>query len=261
MHPILGRYGPFFLYSYTVVMGLGLAAALGLTAFLAGRQGRQGDGWLDGVLLAAFAGLVGGRAGFVWANWAYFQDHAGEIPLVWQGGLSYHGVLLAGLAAFFLWTVWRKRPFGRDAALLAPGLALMTTAGWLACWLEGCGYGRETILGPLAADLPDSYGVQAVRYQTQMMGMALSLLAFFAVLALRRRLKAGALFWFALLALSLCQAAVSPASRCHAGAGFVAGRHRAEPGPGPGGPGWPGAGPVADQPTGGSFRPEKVSEA
>ena len=37
MAPIWGRYGPFFLYGYSVVLGLGVLAALGVTALLARR--------------------------------------------------------------------------------------------------------------------------------------------------------------------------------------------------------------------------------
>ncbi|MBP8947812.1 MAG: hypothetical protein KBG73_03160, partial [Candidatus Promineofilum sp.] len=39
MAPIWGRYGPFFLYGYSVVLGLGVLAALGVTALLARRRG------------------------------------------------------------------------------------------------------------------------------------------------------------------------------------------------------------------------------
>ena len=35
---------------------------------------------------------------------------------------------------------------------------------------EGCAYGRETTLGWLAADLPDSFGVYAVRYRRSFWG-------------------------------------------------------------------------------------------
>jgi phosphatidylglycerol---prolipoprotein diacylglyceryl transferase len=209
MFPILRRYGPFFLYSYTLVLALGVMASLGLTAYLARRQGRLHDGWLDGLLLAALVGLVGGRAGYVWANWDYFQAHQSEIARLWLGGLSYHGFLLTGLAAFYLWGRWRSRNLGRDAALLAPGVALMSAAGWLACWLEGCGYGLETVLGPLAADLPDSYGMRSVRYQTQLLGLGLSAFVFLSLLVLRRRWGGGRLFWITLLALSIVQAGVT----------------------------------------------------
>ena len=60
MHPILARFGPFFLYTFTVVMGLGIVAGVGLTAWLERRDGQERPGWIDGLLLALVAGLVGG---------------------------------------------------------------------------------------------------------------------------------------------------------------------------------------------------------
>jgi len=175
MHPILGRYGPFFLHSFTVVMAIGLAAGIGLTTWLERRDDRNWPGWIDGLIVTLLAGLIGGRAGFVFANWTYFSEEPGQIGLVWQGGLSYHGALLAGLLGLLLWTAWRGRAFAQYAGLLAPALVLVSAFGWLACWFEGCAFGRETTFGLLAADLPDSYGVYGLRYQTQLLGLALGL--------------------------------------------------------------------------------------
>jgi phosphatidylglycerol:prolipoprotein diacylglycerol transferase len=208
MYPILARYGPFFLYSYTVVVGLGLAAAIALTAWLERRDGNARPGWIDALLVALFAGLAGGRAMFVWANRPYFQEQPGEIALVWQGGLSYHGFLIFGLLAFSIWLLWRRQSPAGYAGLLAPALALGSAFGWLACWFEGCAYGQETVLGSLAADLllagdlPDTFGVRALRYQTQLIGLALSLLALLLALLFRGRMRPGQLFWLVLLALS-----------------------------------------------------------
>jgi phosphatidylglycerol:prolipoprotein diacylglycerol transferase len=202
MYPILGRYGPFFLYSYTVVMALGLACGVGLTAWLERRDGAHHPGWIDGLIVAIVAGLAGGRAGFVIANWTYFSEEPGEIGLVWQGGLSYHGALLAGMLGLLTWAVWRRRSFARVSGLFAPGLVLVSAFGWLACWFEGCAYGREAAFGPLVADLPDSYGVYALRYQTQLMGVIFCLLIFPLIYALRNRLRPGLLLGFTLVLLS-----------------------------------------------------------
>lgn len=204
MHPILGNFGPFLFYSYTVVLGLGLLAGAGLTAWRAsGRADEEADvRWLDGLVVALAAALIGGRVGFVAANWDYFQAHPAESWFVTGGGLSYHGGLLVGLAALALWARWRGRSFLRIGGLLAPGGALWSAFGWLACWLEGCAYGRETFIGPLAGDLPDRYGIFAVRYQTQMLGIAFSLLALAVLWRARRQLPPAGLFWLGLALLS-----------------------------------------------------------
>lgn len=210
MYPILTRYGPFFLYSYTVVMGVGLLAAVGVGRLETKRleTGRLGS-WVDGMIWAVGVGLVVGRAVFVGANWGYYAQNVGESWLLWQGGISYHGAVIAGLAALWAWSHRRGVPFARLGDLLALPMAVWSVFGWLACYLEGCAYGRETFIGLLSADLPDSYGVFAVRYQTQMMGLAFSLLAVAALWWARRRgLSDGRLFWLALLLLSWGRALV-----------------------------------------------------
>lgn len=209
MYPILARYGPFFLYSFTVVLGLGIAASVGLTAWLERREPGKRTAWLDASIVALVAGVIAGRIGFVWANWSYFQERPGEIGLIWRGGLSYHGALLAGLLALWAWSAWRGYSAGNYFGLLAPALALGSAFGWLACWFEGCAFGRETLLSLLAADLPDTYGVFSLRYQTQMLGLGLALLAFLLILWMRSRVRPGILFWIALLTLSGGRAIVS----------------------------------------------------
>lgn len=205
MHPILARNGPFFIYSYTVVFGLGIATSLALMTWLDNRARRDITYWFDGLLVAAIAAIVGGRLGYVWANWSYFQQHPGEIALVWQGGLSYHGALLAGFLALWIWSRRQHRPFTTLGSLFAPALCLLSAFGWLACWLEGCAYGRETSLGFWAGDLPDSFGVFAVRYQTQWLGFGWSLFLLLAMLLFGRRFRLAPwlLFWLTLLALSI----------------------------------------------------------
>jgi phosphatidylglycerol:prolipoprotein diacylglycerol transferase len=155
------------------------------------------------------AGLVGGRAGYIWANWSYFQTHGEEIGLVWEGGLSYHGALLAGLVVFLLWSAWTRVPAAGYAGLIAPGLALSSAIGWLACYFEGCAYGREAGFGLLSGDLPDSFGVYGLRYQTQLLGVVLCFLTLFIILALRGRLAPDRLFWLTLLLLSAGRLIVS----------------------------------------------------
>ncbi len=208
MVPILARYGPFFLYSYAVVAGVGCLIALGLTAWLARRRGLTG--WLDGVLWAALAGLVIGRVVFVWLNAPYFAEHPDEAWRVWLGGVNHQAALIAGLLAFYSWCRLGKRPFAEYAGVIAPGLAIVVAAFWSACWFDGCAYGREGLPGLLTGDLPDSFGVMAVRYQVQLAGALLSLGVAGVALAALRRWPPLAVFWLTLLLLSSVALAVGP---------------------------------------------------
>ena len=207
MPDILGRYGPYFLYTYTVVLGLGAGLALGVTAALARREGPRD--WLDGALAAAGGALLTGRVVFVLLNPAYFAENPAEAPQLWLGGLNYHGALLGGLVALWLWARLTGRPAAFYLGLFAPGLALLSAFGWAACRFEGCAYGLPAPAGLLAADLPDNLGVFAVRYRTQLIGCAASLVVFAAAWGASGRARPSLLFWGVLGGLSLIHAVVA----------------------------------------------------
>ena len=201
MFPILARYGSIFIYSYTVMLALGIITGIGLTIW-ANRKVHARN-WFDALLVILASAILGGRLGFVVLRWDYFQEQGLEAWQIWRGGLSYHPALLAGLLALLLWTIFRGQSFYQVATLLVPAFVLVIAFGWGACWLEGCAYGKETVLGPLAADLPDDFGVFAVRYQSQIIGLILTLLLFFVVMGISGRRMPILVFWFALGAVSL----------------------------------------------------------
>jgi prolipoprotein diacylglyceryltransferase len=102
--------------SYRVVMLLTLLAALGCLAWQQ-RRGRKDA--LDLGLLALLAGVIGARVGHVLANWAYYGERQAAMFDLRDGGLSWHGGLLAGLAAL---------------ALAAAGMPPPTRCGCKRCW-------------------------------------------------------------------------------------------------------------------------------
>jgi len=201
MYPIWGRLGSFFVYGYTAVFAAGLLLTWGLTHWRAGKTTLPR--WPDAALAALLTGWVGARLGFLWLNWGYFMERPSELTHLWQGGQTAYGALSGGLLGLGLWCWWQKRPFLPTAAFFSPGLLLLITTGWAACWVEGCAYGQTTLLGPFSANLPNQYGVFAVRTQTQLLGVALNLLALAVVLLWQKRWGNGRLFPLTLLLANL----------------------------------------------------------
>lgn len=174
MYPILTRLGPFFVYSYTAVFAIGLLLSWAITQWQTRQQTLPR--WQDAALAALIVGWLGARLSFILLNWRYFAERPSELIQLWQGGLTAYGALVGGLLGLGVWCWWGKRPFLPYATLFSPALLLLIITGWAACWLEGCAYGAETLLGPLSANLPDTFGIFAVRYQTQLLGIGLNLL-------------------------------------------------------------------------------------
>ncbi len=85
---------------------------------------------MDDMLLAGVIGVVaGGRLGYVlFYNPAFYAENPGQIPRLWDGGMSFHGGLLGVAVALFLYARRGGLPFLRTtdfAAMLAPiGLGL-----------------------------------------------------------------------------------------------------------------------------------------
>ena len=220
MVPILFRIGSHIVHSYTLCLVAGMLAGTWLAYRLAKGRLAEPSVVLDAGFWALLGGLLGGRAGYVAANWAYYVDHLDQAPRLWEGGLSWHGALIGGCAAVFLWLAGRRglkppAPDWRDLFdAIAPGVALGGAFGWLGCLLTGSAYGAEASgvtppLSWLTAYLPDIYGVESVRYLTQPLMMAWCAILAGLLLALRRGLPRGLAFPLFLFAYAAGDLAVS----------------------------------------------------
>jgi phosphatidylglycerol---prolipoprotein diacylglyceryl transferase len=176
MYPTL-QFGRLTMSSYTVLLDLGLLLGLGVLTWRARRRVARPGRWLDGALVALVAGVAGGRLGYVVAHAGYYDQHRDEILRFWLGGLSWHGVLAGALLVLPLYCRLRGLRFWRLADELALVAPLVGAGGWLGCLAAGCAYGRP-LAGPdwLLADLPDVFGVWALRPNVQLVGAAWSLL-------------------------------------------------------------------------------------
>ena len=201
MHPTLFSIGDFQVASYTVLLDLGLLLGLLVTYLEGKRQFERGTLALDLGLWVVIGGILGGRIGYVLANWSTFSEDWASAFRIWEGGLAFHGAFLGGLLVMVLFAYFQRRgeepvSFWQLADVLTPGLALGIAFGWAACLLGGCAYGALGE-GFGYAILPDLFGVEASRFATQAVGLGISLLLFLGVWLMRRRWPfAGAGFLF-----------------------------------------------------------------
>ena len=214
MYPILFRVGHHVVSSYTVALTVGMLVGAWVAWQMARGRMSAPDDVLDAGLWGLVFGVVGGRVGYVIANWAYYGDHLDKAWRVWEGGLSWHGALIAGVLGVgaWWWTIGSRRAADDDWRdlfdVLAPGLAAGCAFGWLGCLLIGCAYGAEASgcappLSWLTADLPDIYGVSEVRFFTQPLMIAWSLLILAILWFAHRRLRPGMAFAFYLFLYAL----------------------------------------------------------
>ncbi len=207
MYPVLFRVSGYPIYSYTLLLDLGLLLGLLVAWWQARRLDALSDpgAVVDSAFWGVIGGVLGGRAGYVLAQGEYFAYHPEEMWQVWRGGLSWHGAFLGGALTLLAWHTLRNwlTPRPRDGGprrlpppllaltdALAPGLALGAIFDWIGCFLSGVGHGVVSY-GPLTYDLPDLYGVQARRFATQPVGAVWSAIVFGLLLLSGRRSRRG----------------------------------------------------------------------
>jgi phosphatidylglycerol:prolipoprotein diacylglycerol transferase len=182
LHSVLFHLGRFTVTGYAALVDVGLLAGAAVACLAARRRGLNPARVLDAVLASAVGGVIGGRAAYVVAKWAYYQDHVRRALRPWDGGLSWHGALAGGLVAVLAYCAIRRVSPRAMLDVLAPGVAILAACVWLGCLMNGCAYGIETypgqgVLWALSLEFPDLYGIRAPRVAVQLLGTGWSAVA------------------------------------------------------------------------------------
>jgi prolipoprotein diacylglyceryltransferase len=170
----------FPLYSLIMVGGAaaGLATSLAYAHWRAPRgSGLNAEHLLPAAVLCALAGALGGRAYHVLSHPEYYWEQAGgAFPLgailEFGGGFGMRGALVAGLVALAVYARWARAPLGLLADSAAVGLTVGSAIGWYGAYLTHTHYG---VLSDAwyAQELPDQYGLLALRVPVQLFETAL----------------------------------------------------------------------------------------
>lgn len=142
---------------------------------------------IDAGLAALALGIIGARLGFVLAHREYYGSHPEQIPMMWEGGLSWAAGGIAALAALAAFSAITHTSFLALIDAMAIPSSILAFACWFGCLLEGCGYGRAADFGMLTPAMPDIFGGMANRWPVQGLGALLFIFVFLALSALHRR--------------------------------------------------------------------------
>ncbi len=147
MHPILGHFGPFTLYSFGLMLALAVVVCSFLLSYDAKAFGISQEIIFDFVFWVIVGGIIGARVFFIILNFSDFVANPKEIIMITNGGLAWQGgLVLGGLSGLFF--VRRKKlPLLVMIDLSAPYLALGQAIGRIGCFFNGCCYGKESSWG------------------------------------------------------------------------------------------------------------------
>jgi phosphatidylglycerol---prolipoprotein diacylglyceryl transferase len=138
MIPILLKLGPVTVYSYGLMMALGIIAAEVLLVIECRRRRIDSDYASTLVLWAAIGGLVGARALDVLDNFAAYAQHPATI--IFSGsGFAWYGGLIGGLVAAYFVARHRGIRFLLTMDMAMPALLVGHAIGRMGCLLSGDG--------------------------------------------------------------------------------------------------------------------------
>lgn len=156
MHPILFKIGPFYIYTFEIgpfsIYTYGFFIAL---AFLSGifwaskeaaRVGEEPEVIIDLSFWIIVAAIIGSRLLFVLLNLKDYLQAPVNILKIWEGGLVFHGGLIASILVGLYYLKRHHLSVGKYIDILAPALALGQGIGRIGCFMAGCCYGKETNL-------------------------------------------------------------------------------------------------------------------
>ncbi|HEX2186160.1 MAG TPA: prolipoprotein diacylglyceryl transferase family protein, partial [Chloroflexota bacterium] len=200
-------------HAFAIMLNLGVAAGIALTVWLGTRRGVSATDLLDSAVWVIPAGLLGARLLYAVAHWPEYAPNPAAVLAFWEGGLALPGGQAAGLVAAWTALGVHRLPRGICLDAAAPGLALGQAIGRLGCLPAGCAIGV-----PLAPDtvlpawpLPDSTGLVAMRFPSQVVEAGAELLLCAVLLLLwRRRLRPGTVAAAYLVGYGLLRLAAEP---------------------------------------------------
>ena len=182
LDPVIVSFGPVAIRWYALAYVLGLVIGWRYIRYLAkgtvpGRDKRAADDFLVWCTLGV---IIGGRLGYViFYQPGYFIENPGQIPVVWQGGMSFHGGMLGVIGAILLFARLRKLNLLSVADVAACAVPIGLFFGRVANFVNGELYGRASDVS-WAMVFPG--GGPAPRHPSQLYEAFLEGLVLFAVL-------------------------------------------------------------------------------
>jgi phosphatidylglycerol:prolipoprotein diacylglycerol transferase len=114
---------------YGILIALGVIAAMITTSYICRLKGMDFEQILDIFLYAFPAAIIGARLYYVVFEFDYYRNNLSDIFNIRQGGLAFHGGLIAALLVAFAYTRIKKISFLQVTDAVAPGIILAQAIG------------------------------------------------------------------------------------------------------------------------------------
>lgn len=153
MHPILFSLGRVHIFSYGVLVALGVLSTVFLFRANCKQISVNPETVVDLIITTVISGFTGARIAYILQYWNYFKAAPLDMLKLWEGGIILYGGLIGGVIGFSIFIRLRRLPFLPLLDLFVIGMALAQGFGRIGCFLNGCCYGSPTHV-PWAVSFP-----------------------------------------------------------------------------------------------------------
>lgn len=158
MYPILFKLGPITIYTVGVLHALAIAVAVWWAYRHTQKAGIDPKQFLDLAVIIIVWAVIGARVFSILFDGSLsgYLRNPHKMLMVWEGGFTFYGGFIFGLAAGVWYVQKHKWNSWKVADLMAPALALGLTVGRLGCFFSGDSFGKPTNL-PWAVTFSSPY--------------------------------------------------------------------------------------------------------
>ncbi|WP_457569877.1 prolipoprotein diacylglyceryl transferase [Desulfurobacterium sp.] len=141
MHPILFKIGPFTVYTFGVMVAIGIICGYFILIKLGEKEGINTNDLSDLMVWTVISGFIGARIFFFLYNPQYLHP-IWRIFYFWEGGLVWYGGFLFGFITALYLAKKKNIPIWKtaDIAVIAGEVGL--GFGRIGCTMAGCCYGK-----------------------------------------------------------------------------------------------------------------------
>jgi phosphatidylglycerol:prolipoprotein diacylglycerol transferase len=161
----------FPIYGYGLMLVVAFLACVKTSQWLGQRKGIRPELFVDAILIALGAGLIGARLCHVLEN--LHEYTRGDLSIARnlynivntrEGGLTFYGGFLLATPCCIIYALFRKVPVLLGMDVVAPVLMIGLGFGRIGCFLNGCCYGEQCNL-PWAIRFPYFSNAYVEQYQ------------------------------------------------------------------------------------------------
>jgi phosphatidylglycerol:prolipoprotein diacylglycerol transferase len=199
MYPTFLRINPIVVVAtYGMSLMLALAVSYSITRNEAKRCHQNPELYTELYFYGLIAAIIGSRLFYVLIDPGLLLHDRLAVLKIWQGGLVFYGGLICALVTVVYYLKHNGLPVSKTLDIMAPGIAMGQTIGYLGCLFSGCLHGRPCDY-PWAVTFqnPDTMAFWGVPVHPTQLYAAILSLAIFAFIWRRRLEKRfdGELFW------------------------------------------------------------------